>query len=503
MPPQNSPQPKNGTQTPSPSEKEVGDVSVSPPKESGQKNLGKDIEDLDSLLEEGEETLRNTTDAGENSFKKIYSEKKSEVSEDTRTEKASDELQAMLDETPPAKNTDSQQQNAKQKLASMGNAVAEVAQKQGGEDKLRETLKEKEVGGVAPNAPIVTPEERAASVPNAQPIKKESQALPLQAKVSEEKKSEKRPQEPSEDESEKKQITSVRTFRGDISRVLKQKQTTVVSAAAAESKRSAQKKDARAIEGEAPTARSLRPYLLVLASGLLIAGGFLAFALYYFFAPTPITRVAVSEIPAHVFVEKKEEILVRENDTRTTLMNALGNARERTQLGLGQLQQFYVIEPTTSAEEGVPQYEVVSTEAFIKRLGWGVSNSFVRSLNEGFTFGFHVFDGNQPFFVFSSNFFESSLAGMLEWEPTLHTNLVPLFGDALREEFLIGTSTRSRPANLPFEDEIISNKEVRVLYDFEGREVVVYGFPNTRTLILTTNRHTFTELVTRMSSIRI
>jgi hypothetical protein len=146
---------------------------------------------------------------------------------------------------------------------------------------------------------------------------------------------------------------------------------------------------------------------------------------------------------------------------------------------------------------------LVSSAEFIARSEFRIDSSFTRNLLPEMTFGYHSFDGTQPFIVFKTEFYEDAFAAMLDWEARMNEDLSPLFGDIVMETYLVGSSTRTRPASLTFEDVLVKNKEVRVLYDSTGKELLLYGFPDSETIVITTNQYTFTEIVTRLQSIRI
>ena len=76
---------------------------------------------------------------------------------------------------------------------------------------------------------------------------------------------------------------------------------------------------------------------------------------------------------------------------------------------------------------------------------------------------------------------------MLEWEPFMAQDLSPFFdGAGLR-----GT----------FEDVLVQNKDARVLKDSAGNVRLLYAFPNTETLLITTNQSTFLEVFGRLTSV--
>ena len=95
--------------------------------------------------------------------------------------------------------------------------------------------------------------------------------------------------------------------------------------------------------------------------------------------------------------------------------------------------------------------------------------TFLRSVD---TIGFGSYGGSAPCMVLSVPSFDVALGGMLEWEDAIMVDLAPFFGTP-------GSATG-------FVDVVIGNRDMRVLYDEDGAERLVYSFPNRTTILITT-----------------
>ncbi|MEA3399581.1 MAG: hypothetical protein U9R00_03690, partial [Patescibacteria group bacterium] len=84
----------------------------------------------------------------------------------------------------------------------------------------------------------------------------------------------------------------------------------------------------------------------------------------------------------------------------------------------------------------------------------------------------------------------SSLAGVSEWEKTMLSNLYPIFG--------INISGKENLLTKPFEDIIISNRDARVLTDDEGNNLLYYSFINNNIFVITDNKETIDEILSRL-----
>lgn len=296
-------------------------------------------------------------------------------------------------------------------------------------------------------------------------------------------------------------IRPIRTFRDDIARVLQKKKTTLVDAVVAEEDRAARIKQAETPSVEVK--RSMLSYVFVFVSALLVTGGLSAYGIYYFFGPTDITRVDVSDVHSFVFVEEQKEFELFDDESKRDVFRRITVEKESALLSLGSIEQLYFTRSIYDEKLASTRKMLVSSAEFIAKSEFRIESSFIRDLSPEMTFGYHAFDGTQPFLIFKTAFYENAFAAMLDWEPRMNEDLAPLFGDIVMETYMVGSSTRTRPANMTFEDVLIKNKEVRMLYDKNGKELLLYGFPTPDIIIITTNQYTFTEIVTRLQSIRI
>lgn len=105
----------------------------------------------------------------------------------------------------------------------------------------------------------------------------------------------------------------------------------------------------------------------------------------------------------------------------------------------------------------------------------GMPGSMSRSITD-MSFGGH---NGSPFIVLRFTSFETVFAGALVWEERMLPDLVPLFGES--------AVTRAI-------DSRVNNRDIRVLADDEREDRVVYGFVNKNTLLITTNRSSFSTI---------
>jgi hypothetical protein len=125
--------------------------------------------------------------------------------------------------------------------------------------------------------------------------------------------------------------------------------------------------------------------------------------------------------------------------------------------------------PEIHTSEGV---RVATVSEILESLTLTAPPSFIRSIKE-ITFG--GVNGSDAYIVLNVSSFDIGFAGMLAWEKTLQSDLSVLFnGTQLR-----GTS---------FTDTLTSNKNIRLLVDAQGNDVITYAFVNKNTIVITSTR---------------
>ncbi len=113
-------------------------------------------------------------------------------------------------------------------------------------------------------------------------------------------------------------------------------------------------------------------------------------------------------------------------------------------------------------------------------------------------------DSSSPFFILRVSSYRETFAGMLEWEPRMEKDLNDLYPtpkiviENAPEE--ASTSVAIATKQLSFQDEVIHNKDVRILRDVQGNSVLLYGYWDPLTLIIARDKSAFTELSRRLGA---
>ena len=231
------------------------------------------------------------------------------------------------------------------------------------------------------------------------------------------------------------------------------------------------------------------PYIRAFVIGLGSVGvvGLGLFLFYIAWTRSPVPLPPSERAPVVIATDSdKHLILPLEDDARrATARIAYLRSTEETQIG--SIVGLYFYGGTSTAPYG--------SIDFLERVGTRAPSSLLRTFQNDFSAGIHVAGANEFFLVFKVDDYEQAFAGMLMWEETLIDDVGDLFRP-LREfgEGAVDAVT----APLTFEDVVYRNKDIRAVRNTTGDLLLLWGFTDQRTLVLTGNPLTFAEILARV-----
>lgn len=277
----------------------------------------------------------------------------------------------------------------------------------------------------------------------------------------------------------RKGVSPIKTYKNDLAESVEKGGSSAISIAAAEANRRAKRGDFSQVLPDKKNLPIGKSILYTFLSIVLVIAG--VWGGFYFYTQSKIEQQPNETRSVNLlFVNETTEIVVGPEEA-TALLNLLEQeARDATgginDIAKIEIQKQNVLGGTTD----------ITAQEFLERIG-GVPGRFTRSLEENFVLGVHTTNKKDPILLFKTNDFDATFAGVLDWEPVMSGTLSPLFGD---------------PTGGTFQDVIVKNKDTRQLKNNQGETVLMYGFPNTETLVITTNEATFFEVFDRLSSSR-
>lgn len=274
---------------------------------------------------------------------------------------------------------------------------------------------------------------------------------------------------------EETSVKNIRTFRDDAVESVQDKKMSVVSIAASAEKR--REKLKASIPQETPSISS-KSIAVVIISIILVLSG--AGTGWFFYSKSKTYEgIKPTQIASSIIFPDEQEELIIDNSEGGVLLDILDKARTSTTGHDSTIVHYYLTDND----------ETINANDFLSRISINVPNRLIRSVQNDFMFGVYVSDNNSPFIILKTTDFSNSFASMLDWEITMNNDLVPLFGEKLTSEL-----------RQTFNDVIVKNKDTRILRDPNGEIALMYAFPNTETIIITTDETTFFEVFKRLTT---
>lgn len=279
-------------------------------------------------------------------------------------------------------------------------------------------------------------------------------------------------------------LKQIRTFEGDVADAIKRQNESLISIQRAEERRRT------AVGNLAPTLNeehhlSWKPLVMSLFTIVFIVGG--GFGAYYTWT-TYNTKVALPQIetPKNQFVSA---LTLRDVDASTLGRQAVISVVHEVR---GGDRDISAIEQVEMRRVSGTSSELLSTEDFLTRLASHAPKPLIRSFNDLFMLGVLGANPAHTFMLVKLDSFENAYPGMLEWEPRLAEDLLPLFAE---DNVVLST-----PSSREFEDKTIQNHDTRVLRGGTGEIVLIYGFFDNNLLVVTDTDESFRTIINRLQS---
>lgn len=315
-----------------------------------------------------------------------------------------------------------------------------------------------------------------------------------------------------ENQPEKKVPTSsnaspLRTFKSDVEDAIKGGASSAAIIIAEQKRR---EQTGGFNDSEKPKLSPLYKIAIIASSVLVLTGIIFLFARVLLPDKNPTVKQFAP--PKFISTEFEKEIPL-DGANRFKLSDLLSVEKNRSFIEAASILQLYFTKKVGEEKQNV------SATDFFTLLGVTAPSAFIRSLSDSFMFGYHGYNGNQPFLILKTNSYDSSFSGMLYWEKKMLSELEPLFpAPAPSPPVLIvatttiklkngktATATTTATSTPPvfvgaFSDAILRNKDSRVVRDGSGKIIFLYSFINPETIVITTNETTLRELTTRILS---
>lgn len=270
------------------------------------------------------------------------------------------------------------------------------------------------------------------------------------------------------------ELKTLRTFQGDMEERIHNKKESIVSIAAAE--QNVQKKVAPVILKEENSNFFLTHSILPIAGLILVFVGALSIATIYYFNAVNNAPVAVTPQTTLISSAKKEIVEVGA-DPKQDITQHLVNSKKSFTGTVGSILYIQFVKEKS---------EIPETE-FFKYIAPSAPSALMRSFDAQYMSGVYALDTNEIFFILSTVDFGQTFSGMLKWEGVMQNDLSPYFPN-------ITDQTKNTSV---FQDDTFNNRDVRVVRNTNGKIILLYGFVDKNTVIITANEKIFQSIASK------
>ncbi len=270
-------------------------------------------------------------------------------------------------------------------------------------------------------------------------------------------------------------LTSLRTYKGDMARAVREEGISVSKIAMAGQGR-------RGARGEVALARRSNLGWLVFLL-LLVGGGAAGYYYYYLWpnqtTPRPATIAAPSPI---IFSEARAPLDLTSLSGTEAIQQQINTEATRAGLSGGAIKNIYFTRGG----------QILPFSAFRQAAGLNLPADLSRTVEEEFMFGIYNNSvANNRFLIIEPKLSELAFGAMLDWEPKLLDDIFPL---------LSGGPPQSNARGQIFIDRLVHNKDARLLKNKAGETILFYAFLDPHHLIISRNEETFLEVLKRFTA---
>ncbi len=327
-------------------------------------------------------------------------------------------------------------------------------------------------------------------------------------------------------------VKRLRTYESDVAEVMSQKQASIATMAMAERRAKTGTESISNAPEEKSSSNVGKKILITLISIILLGGG--AMGAYYLYTQSPLAPIQTDTTPTATYKS------IINSDTQSSITtNGLGSTKiiDLINKEMDKPQNPNSIREIVFVEKGDTAVTRTPLNDMLKVMGINIPDILDRSLSQTWMFG--VYTGNagekSVFVVTTTEFFQNTFAGMLQWERIMADDLKKyLYTDSVHgvanTSIIIATTTPSTPASTSprssttastttnpqasttpndsvqpyftirgrFVDKIIGNRDVREFVTDNGQILFLYSFIDNKRLVITNSVNALDAIISRL-----
>jgi len=269
-----------------------------------------------------------------------------------------------------------------------------------------------------------------------------------------------------------KGASPIKTFQADVAgAVIDQKQSIARIAVAEQKKRALSQtnpKEKIFYKETYPTKKIVFAVIVFIVFVSISAGGWFAFSKY------SNKQIAIEgekkALPVtESIVTPDRQVVIDATDTPVPALKERVESEIAHDGEINELREIVL----TEILPGAASHSRITTGFFLSLWAQNIPDRLKRNILNNFSFGTYSLVNNQIFIILEASNFEQALAGMLEWEKMLLSDISSLKG------------TPSKVSAGPFKDSVVAGKDVRILSDAFGNDVLMYLVPRNGVIVIT------------------
>ena len=273
------------------------------------------------------------------------------------------------------------------------------------------------------------------------------------------------------------QVRPIRTYPDDIAQIVGEQKESAISISVKQAEKKQKEEDLEKKNNPEIVRKAGKPIsksALAFMSIFFVVGGLVVLGYFWWQSrPADDERIIIDTLLIADGEVKKE----LDNISKTDFENFV-RAQKNIPREAGAVTHLKFSKKTLSTEH------TASAKDVLKVLESKTPPALVRSMSGDNMFGLIQVQGESiPFWIIEVDSFENAFDGILDWEDFIQEDLVPVF------------SNSTQAIDPVFTDVISRNKDIRVLRNNAGEELLVHTFLDKNTLLITEKEIAFKELL--------
>ncbi|MEK7552413.1 MAG: hypothetical protein AAB534_03295 [Patescibacteria group bacterium] len=294
------------------------------------------------------------------------------------------------------------------------------------------------------------------------------------------------------DENYYKIVKPLRTYERDISESVREKKPSQISINLEEKKRKSEKHEENGPAKTQPQENydhtsknsAFKKIFVVFFLFLIVIGVIVVFPKFWSFLKVENTA-EIPVVKTETWIEG--DVLIKINVTNKTRQKIIVLIKEELEKVTRKESGDLIIVNLTEIIGG--EEKTVTEENFLRIMAPNIPQPLLRALDKKMAFGYQIKDeANVPFLILEIDSYENAYSNMLNWESKMASDLLGFL-----------TENQENEPNNNFQDQIIENKDTRILRKNDGSTSLIYSFLNNKTLFLSTDRDIYRNILAIMN----